>query len=94
MGVFFLCISPPSVDIIVFFPNLHMRTIMWEIILHIGRVMVLPSVDTTVQDMATREHSVSTLNCKFFRGNCTAALFCASIFLLIFVYVIVVCDIC
>jgi hypothetical protein len=80
------CISPPSVDIL-FFPNLHMRTVVWEIILHIDRVMVLPSVHTTVQDMATWEHSVSTLS-KFFCGNC------ASIFLLIFVYVIVVCDIC
>jgi hypothetical protein len=39
-------IVEPSVDIIVFFPNLHMITIAWEI-------MLVPSVDTTVQDAAT-----------------------------------------
>jgi hypothetical protein len=43
----------PSVNINVFFTNLNMRAIVLEIILHFGRVMVLPSVDTTVQARET-----------------------------------------
>jgi hypothetical protein len=38
---------------IFFSSNLHMRAVVWKIIPQFGRVMVLPSVDTTVQDVAT-----------------------------------------